>query len=187
MTHISATWAHRQVGLGAFVELQDLQTAQELNGRRAVITGCLAQATSQSLQRWEVLCLPPLGSNAGSDDGRCGDTDLRRIAVSPEHIRLVAGLGCTAGAARLRLRNVPDEYDTDLLRAELDDEGFVDGESFVGLIFDRERRHGYLTAVSERVAMQIVGNVDGRRFDRAGPGRVMPDSILAQIVKVERL
>ncbi|CAE8661620.1 unnamed protein product [Polarella glacialis] len=151
------------LGLGSLVELQGLAKAPELNGRRGLIT-----AGPDAGGRWEVLCFPTEGAG------------LRRLSVALERLRQVPA---AAGSVRLRLRNVPGGYDTDLLREEIEDEGFMDGESFSSLLFDHERGFGYLCAASERLAMQIVGNFDGRRLDRAGPGRLMPDSALAQIVK----
>lgn len=160
-----------KVGLGALVELTGLTKAAELNGRRAVIT-----SVSETENRLEVLCL----ENAGSA-GKAAEH--RRLSITRERLVVVE----SEGAVRLRLRNVPSEYDTSLLREEFDEEGFVEGQTFSGLVFDASRSFAYLTASSERAAMQIIGNFDGRRLERCGPGRLMPDSVLARIVKVERL
>merc|ERR1711920_1173014 len=110
----------------------------------------------------------------------------RRLSVTQERLAIPPGVA-PAGSVRLRLRNVPAEYDAALLKEELEDECFMEGDHFVGLLFDESRRFGYLTAACERVAMQLIGQFDGRRLELAGPGRVTTESALAQIVKVERL
>merc|ERR1711879_701879 len=103
----------------------------------------------------------------------------RRLALTAERLRPVPA---APGSVRLRFRNVPGGYDTASLREELDDEGFTGDACFTGLLFDESRGFAYLTAASERIALQIICNFDGRKLERFGPGRLMPDSKLAQIV-----
>ncbi|CAK0832373.1 unnamed protein product, partial [Prorocentrum cordatum] len=151
------------------VELAGLAKAPELNGRRGVLTG-LPDAGG----RWEVALFAQ------------AEQKTRRLSVTQDRLATPPG-AAPAGSVRLRLRNVPAEYDAALLKEELEDECFMEGEHFVGLLFDEVRRFGYLTAACERVALQLIGQFDGRRLERAGPGRATTESALAQIVKVERL
>mmetsp|Transcript_60819 Transcript_60819/g.162806 ORF Transcript_60819/g.162806 Transcript_60819/m.162806 type:complete len:229 (-) Transcript_60819:69-755(-) len=162
-----------RLGLGAVVELAGLEKAAELNGRAAVVTS-IPEAGAGS-GRWEAVCLAKEGPEEG---------EPRRVAVSAEKLRVAPE---PAGSVRLRMRNVPAGYDTELMREELDDEGFSGDSCFTGLLHDASRGFCYLTAATERIAMQIMCNFDGRRLERCGPGRFMPDSRLAQIVKLERL
>eukprot|EP00933_Yihiella_yeosuensis_P005528 TRINITY_DN110052_c0_g1_i1.p1 TRINITY_DN110052_c0_g1~~TRINITY_DN110052_c0_g1_i1.p1 ORF type:complete len:225 (-),score=26.50 TRINITY_DN110052_c0_g1_i1:120-743(-) len=156
--------------LGSIVELQGLAKAPELNGRRAVVT-----AGPDANSRVEVLCYPEKGADP--------EDDLRRVSVSFERLKpFIEGM-----PVRLRFRNVPGGYNTDILREEIEEECFAEGESFENLLFDRERGFAYLSAPSQRVFEQFISNFDGRRLERCGPGLFMPDSVLAQIVKVERL
>eukprot|EP00927_Polykrikos_kofoidii_P025554 TRINITY_DN22938_c0_g1_i1.p1 TRINITY_DN22938_c0_g1~~TRINITY_DN22938_c0_g1_i1.p1 ORF type:complete len:259 (+),score=47.33 TRINITY_DN22938_c0_g1_i1:39-779(+) len=164
------------LSLGMVVELTGLAKAPQLNGRRGVITGGSCSLGADG--RWEILLFPRVAEPT--------ETQPRRISVASERL-FVPRETCVVGGVRMRIRNVPSEYDTDLLREELEDEGFVERESFFWLIFDQERRFGYFTAVSERVALQIIGQFDGRRLERAGPGGTVTESVLAQIVKLERL
>eukprot|EP00419_Tripos_fusus_P049832 CAMPEP_0172819102 /NCGR_PEP_ID=MMETSP1075-20121228/14362_1 /TAXON_ID=2916 /ORGANISM="Ceratium fusus, Strain PA161109" /LENGTH=224 /DNA_ID=CAMNT_0013659565 /DNA_START=97 /DNA_END=769 /DNA_ORIENTATION=- len=170
-SHAVLQAAPQGLGLGAVVKLQGLQKAADLNGRTGVVTW--EQGSTTGEQRWEVVCFP-------CEDGSSEET--RRLAVQPDKLCLIPH---AAGAVKLRLRNVPSGYDTSLMREELDDEGFAGDESFSGLLHDESRGFCYLTAASERVAMQIICNFDGRRLERCGPGRAMPDSRLAQIVKLD--
>merc|ERR1719419_1530865 len=161
------------LGLGAVVRISGLEGAAELNGRTAVVTSRPEGGSTSGL--WEVVCLPLEGTP---------ETEQHRLTLSPERLCMVPAPAC---GVRLRLRNVPSGYDTALLREELNDEGFTGEDCFTGLLHDASRGFCYLTACSERIAMQIIGNFDGRRLERCGPGRLMPDSRLAQIVKLERL
>lgn len=162
-----------KLALGMVVELSGLAKALELNGRRGVIT-----AGPDVGGRWETLLFPSADAPQ--------EKEPRRLSVTKERF-LVPPEFAVAGSVRMRFRNIPAEYDTALLKEELGDECFVEGEQYSGLLFDKERRFGYLTVVSERVAMQLIGEFDGRRLERAGPGRSMTESVLAQIVKLELL
>ncbi|CAJ1404476.1 unnamed protein product [Effrenium voratum] len=148
-----------EIAVGCVVEIHGLEKSVELNGQEGVAVSC-------SAGRWAVLL---------RDEARkvsVPSEQLRRRQLGPQEVRL-------------RFCNVPEGYDSALMRQELEDECFGE-DAVLSVVHDTENHHCYITAASQAKARQIVLNFDGRRLERLGPG-LLPESCLRQNVKLEWL